>query len=186
MHRNNLLEQLEAYRTRSPDEIETVDRFLEFVRRQETCFERQTLEGHVTGSAWVESADGLSVLLLLHRKLGRWLQPGGHADGQCDVLEVARREVFEETGLDQLQAAAQIFDLDIHQIPARGNEPAHLHYDARYLMRAADAQTLTINSESLELKWYPMVEVATWDRQPSVSRMAGKSLHAPSAAGRRC
>ena len=176
MHRNHLLEQVEEYRTRRPDEIETVDRFLEFVRREKACFDRQTLEGHVTGSAWVESADGDSVLLLLHRKLGRWLQPGGHADGDNDVLNVARREAFEETGLVHLLADPKIFDLDIHQIPARGSEPAHLHYDLRYRMSAATGQAAAISHESLDLKWYPMVDVAGWDGQPSISRMAIKSL----------
>ena len=179
MHRNHLLAQLEEYRTRWPDEIDTVDRLTDFVRREAACFERQTVEGHVTGSAWVESADGQSVLLLLHRKLGRWFQPGGHADGDANILNVAQREAEEETGLADLHTASGIFDLDIHEIPARGSDPGHWHFDVRYRMRAAKGQAAAINHESLDLRWYPMTDVAGWDHQPSVSRMAMKSLHQP-------
>jgi len=176
MHRNQLLEQLKAYRSGHQNELETVDRLCDFVIREVACFDRNTRHGHITGSAWIESADSQRVLLLLHRKLGRWLQPGGHADGDNDVSRVAQREVLEETGLDQLRTQTGIFDLDIHQIPARGDDPAHLHYDLRYRMIVANDQLAVGNHESLALRWFAITEVARWQGQPSIARMAMKSL----------
>ncbi|WP_291785176.1 NUDIX hydrolase [Luteibacter sp.] len=140
-------------------------------------FHRETLEGHFTGSAWLVSADGERVLLMHHRKLGRWLQPGGHADGDADLAGVALREAEEETGLRDLAVVPGIFDLDAHRIPARGHEPEHWHFDVRYVVVARGSEDFAINEESLAMAWRPVSELAIdATAETSLRRMAGKWL----------
>lgn len=123
-------------------------------------FARTNLAGHFTGSAFVVSADGKRTLLLHHAKLGRWLQPGGHADGELDLAAVALREAQEETGLAGLVVEPAIFDLDRHAIPARGAEPEHLHWDVRYVVRCSGDETPVINDESRAFAWRPIDALA--------------------------
>src|SRR6516225_3487896 len=119
------------------------------------CFRRDAFPAHFTGSAFVISADGRSGLLHHHRKLDRWLQFGGHCDGQEDVLSAAQREAYEESGISGLiVASVRPFDLDIHEIPALGNEPAHFHYDIRYVLIAPEDAELRASPESKELRWF--------------------------------
>ncbi|WP_323772030.1 NUDIX hydrolase [Antarctobacter sp.] len=128
--------------------------------------------GHVTGSAFVLSPDGASVLLTHHAKLDRWLQLGGHCDGIADARFVALKEAYEESGLARIRLLSDaVFDVDIHQIPARGAEPAHLHYDVRFLMQA-EAGEIAVTAESHALKWVPLAELARFTASESVSRMA--------------
>ncbi len=106
------------------------------------------------------SADSERVLLTHHRKLGRWLQLGGHADGDRDLARVALREAEEESGLVDLQVEPAIFDLDRHWIPARGDEPGHWHYDVRYVVRATGSEHFAVSEESLALAWMPIDALA--------------------------
>ncbi|MGP6085372.1 NUDIX hydrolase [Antarctobacter jejuensis] len=130
--------------------------------------------GHVTGSAFVLSADGTATALLHHRKLNRWLQPGGHCDGIADARFVALKEAYEETGLSRISVLRdEVFDIDIHEIPARGDEPAHLHYDVRFLMRA-EAGDLAVSSESLALEWVPLAALESQTDAPSVLRLRSR------------
>jgi 8-oxo-dGTP pyrophosphatase MutT (NUDIX family) len=109
--------------------------------------------GHFTGSAWVVSADGERALLMHHRKLDIWVQPGGHADGDGDLAAVALREAEEETGLRDLHIEGGVFDLDRHLIPARKADPAHFHYDVRFVVRAGADEGFVVNEESHALAW---------------------------------
>src|ERR1700751_6241403 len=94
-------------------------RMLELLDTRSDCFRRDAFPAHFTGSALVLAADGSKVLLHHHRKLDRWLQFGGHCDGEENVLSVARREALEESGIDGVVVASvRTFDLDIHEIPA--------------------------------------------------------------------
>lgn len=151
--------------------------FLEFLTSAPEVFERTHASGHFTGSAWLVSADGERVLLTHHRKLGRWLQLGGHADGDPDLARVALREAEEESGLVDLVVEPEIFDLDRHLIPARGNEPAHWHYDVRYVVRATGSEAFAVSEESLELAWRSIRAIAQ-DPQAdeSLRRMAQRWL----------
>lgn len=124
-----------------------------FASQGPQVYTRAHRAGHFTGSAFVVSADGKRTLLLHHAKLGRWLQPGGHADGQLDLVAVALREAQEETGLAGLVVEPAIFDLDRHTIPARGTEPEHLHWDVRYVVRCSGDETPVINDESRAFAW---------------------------------
>jgi 8-oxo-dGTP pyrophosphatase MutT (NUDIX family) len=174
---SQLLTSLDAYALRWPDEAASALTFSEFLRSDSAVFERRFPAGHFTGSAWLVSADGARVLLMHHRKLGLWLQPGGHADGDADLARVALREAQEETGVTDLHVEGGIFDLDRHCIPGRANEPKHWHYDVRYVVRARSDERFAINEESHALTWRSVAEVAadaTLDA--SLRRMAGKWL----------
>jgi 8-oxo-dGTP pyrophosphatase MutT (NUDIX family) len=123
----------------------------------------------------VVNRNGSEVLLLHHRKLRKWLQPGGHADGEMNLLAVALREAREETGLESLAPwSSSIFDLDIHCIPARGDEPEHLHYDVRFAVIADEAEQLSINSESNSLLWVSLERVGELSDEESLLRMCRK------------
>jgi 8-oxo-dGTP pyrophosphatase MutT (NUDIX family) len=151
--------------------------FREFAAAHADCCERTCVPGHFTGSAWVVSADGERALLLHHRKLDIWVQPGGHADGDGELARVALREAEEETGLTGLRVEGGIFDLDRHLIPARGNEPGHFHYDVRFVVRAGASEAFVVNEESHALKWIPVRDIAADENaDPSVRRMARKWL----------
>ncbi|MCW1924896.1 NUDIX hydrolase [Luteolibacter arcticus] len=175
MHRQSLLDQLTAYAAKHPEEAETVSQFIDFVASESDCFERSLAAGHVTGSAWIVSADGTQVLLTHHAKLDRWLQLGGHADGDSDVLAVALKEACEESGLKDFEPVGEgIFDLDIHPIPARKSDPEHLHYDVRYLLRATGNTDYIVSDESHDLRWVPLNDVAALSNEESMLRMVRK------------
>jgi 8-oxo-dGTP pyrophosphatase MutT (NUDIX family) len=159
-----LVDSLRRHEPADDEEARDRDRILAFVLRHEHPFDRGILEGHLTGSAITVSADGSRVLLLHHRKLDRWLQPGGHGDpGETTGEEVALREAFEESGLRELQlhpTAPRPLDVDVHDIPARGSEPAHEHLDLRYLVVAPGAEEVAPDFAELhEIRWVPWDEV---------------------------
>ena len=154
-----LLESLRAHRAEGPEEEAHRRRILAFAAAHADPFDRHLPEGHLTGSAFVVSPDAAKVLLLHHHKLGRWLQPGGHADpGERDGETVALREAMEETGIPDLRlhpSAPRPLDVDVHAIPARGGDPAHLHLDLRYLVLADPAHApAPANGESRAVRWF--------------------------------
>ncbi|KAF1697804.1 NUDIX hydrolase [Pseudoxanthomonas koreensis] len=173
-----LASQLVDYGRRWPDEAETVHEFLVLLADTRGPFLRARLEGHFTGSAWVVSADGRRTLLTHHRKLDRWLQPGGHADGDADLARVALREAEEETGVPGLRLEdGAIFDLDRHWIPERGEVPGHWHYDVRYVVRAGTDEQFVVGEESHDLAWRDVAEVAIDPASDgSMRRMASRWL----------
>lgn len=174
--RERLLQQLAAYRPSTEEEAAMCTRLATFVAAHEDCFERSLLVGHVTGSSWIVDRDRTHVLLTHHRKLDKWLQLGGHADGDSDVMRVAMREASEESGLRSLRPVCEtIFDVDIHLIPARKSEPEHLHYDVRYALEADRSEPIAISDESHDLRWVPVVEVHTLTEEESVLRMVRKT-----------
>ena len=178
MHRNKLLGQLTRYAERHP--AEDAERFRRFVAAQPRCFERDCFDdGHVTGSAALLSADGSRLLLTRHAKLGRWLQLGGHADGDSDALRVACREAEEESGLRVAPLGEDPLDIDIHHIPAHGADPSHLHYDVRFLLTVtAQNHEYRLSEESLALRWVPLAEIEAVTRETSVLRLAAKCQRA--------
>jgi 8-oxo-dGTP pyrophosphatase MutT (NUDIX family) len=173
---HDLLESLAEYAVRYPGESDTVERFTAFLVGEPRCFERDCFSGHVTGSAWLVNVASTHVLLTHHRKLNRWLQLGGHSDGDHDLLRVACREAVEESGLAVVPALNSLFDIDIHPIPARRGDPAHLHYDARFALRVVDSERYRLSDESHALRWVAIRDLATVTTEPSMLRMAGKWL----------
>ena len=177
MHRGTLLARLSRYAPADPEEAAIAAALRRFVEENERCFERSLLAGHITGSAWIVDPDRTHALLTHHRKLDKWLQLGGHSDGDADTLRVALREAAEESGLRTLRPlSGDIFDVDIHAIPARGAEPEHLHYDVRFLLEADRAEPLIVSSESRSLAWVPLSRIAEWNAERSLTRMVQKSL----------
>ena len=161
-----------------PDEAMVAEAFLALLSDPQDPFVRDRLSGHFTGSAWVVSADGRRTLLTHHRKLDRWLQPGGHADGDIDLARVALREAREETGVPDLRLEdGAIFDLDRHWIPERGTVPGHWHYDVRYVVRAGADERFVVSAESHDLAWREVAAVAGDPANDgSMRRMASKWL----------
>ncbi|HAI59642.1 MAG TPA: NUDIX hydrolase [Xanthomonadaceae bacterium] len=168
---------LQAHAQAVPGQAALAADYRAFLRGGSDVFTRAHLAGHFTGSAFVLSVDGEHALLLHHAKLGRWLQPGGHADGDIDLARVALREAEEETGLSGLVVEPAIFDLDRHGIPARGAEPEHWHWDVRYVVRCSGDETPAINSESRAFAWRKISELAVdGSLDPSIRRMAARWL----------
>ena len=174
-----LITLLLAHQPSDAIEAAHVANALDFVRTTAKCGSRSTLAGHVTASAWILSPDGKSALLTHHKKLNRWLQLGGHTEDDDDSIQVAAaREAREESGMTDLRLLSDaLFDVDVHPIPARASEPAHYHYDLRFLFQAQHVD-FNVSEESHDLAWVALTTLAAEDGNVSVARMARKSLGA--------
>ena len=178
MHRQELLTLLRQHRTRFMDESGYVQRAIGYIEQHEDCFYRELWPVHVTGSAWVISPDRNQVLMMHHKKHDQWFQPGGHADGDADIVRVALRETSEETGIDLSRIKlldSDVFDVDIHSIPAMGNEPQHEHIDIRFLVEIDDSVAVPGNDESHQVLWVSLYEVARFNNNRSTYRMLEKT-----------
>lgn len=150
-------------------------RLVEFVQGNARCFERSEPLGHITASAWIADWTGQRVLLSHHRKLNKWIQLGGHADGDRDILGVALREAREESGIDDIRPLSRaLFDLDIHAIPAIGNDMEHLHYDLRFALEIPEPRAFSVSSESLDLRWIEIEKLHEITKEESILRMREK------------
>ncbi len=166
--------QILDYAARFPAEATVATRYLELLEHPD-AFLRTHLPGHITGSAFIISEDYSQTLLVHHAKLNRWLQPGGHADGDRDVVRVALREATEETGIIELElVSADIYDLDIHPIPERKEFPAHDHYDIRFLLKASTAIPLIVSEESHDVRWVPLDDLERYNPESSLVRLRAK------------
>ncbi len=160
---------------RWPDEAGTAAAFAALLSDPEDPFVRTRRAGHFTASAWLVNAAGTHLLMTHHRKLDRWLQLGGHADGDRDLAAVALKEAEEESGLTGLVVEPELFDLDRHWIPERGDVPGHWHYDARYVVRATVNEAFVVGDESHDLAWRPIdALLGEPGIDPSIRRMAVK------------
>lgn len=175
-----LVSRLRAHLSEDEAEARDVARILDFVARHPDPFDRRIPEGHLTGSAFVVASDASRVLLLHHRKLDRWLQPGGHADpGEDSGEAVALREAREETGLESVRlhpAAPRPLDVDVHAIPARPGEPAHAHLDLRYLVVAGQGALTRAREEAADLRWFGWDELEPLRLDPGLRRGLSKAL----------
>ena len=125
----------------------------------------------------VEDAGYEFALLTHHRKLDRWLQLGGHIEDDLDILTAALREAREESGLDEIHPVTDaIFDVDVHPIPARKQEPEHFHYDVRFLFQARRGDSLIISDESHDLRWFSIQDLRDLSRDESIDRMVDKMV----------
>ncbi len=178
MHRQELLDLLDRHQTRFPEEAAYIRRARDFVLAQPDCFDRKLLPAHVTGSAWVLNPQRDQVLLVHHGKHDQWFQPGGHADGDADILRVALRETSEESGLDPSHVhllTEEIFDVDIHAIPASHRGPRHEHIDIRFLVEIDHALPAPGSDESHEVRWVPLRQVPRFNNNLSTYRMLEKT-----------
>jgi 8-oxo-dGTP pyrophosphatase MutT (NUDIX family) len=186
MHRRPLLDLLDRYQARYGAEQDVVMRIRQLVEKHPDCFDRTCRPGHITASALVTTAARDRCLLVHHRKLNCWLQPGGHADGQTDIPAAALREAFEETGLADLRLNGEgddvtPLDLDVHIIPARYDsagrlvEDAHEHHDVRFLIIAAGGLSPQVSDESHDVRWFTAEELPTVTNEESVLRLWRKA-----------
>ncbi len=170
-----LRDALARYAQQWPDEAGVAHEFAAFLDSAQTVFERIHLIGHFTASSWLVDRSGTRVLLTHHRKLERWLQLGGHADGDRELSRVALREAEEESGLPGLRVEPEMFDLDRHWIPERGDVPGHWHYDVRYVVHAEAGEDYVVSEESHALAWRPVSAIlADPASDESMLRMARK------------
>ena len=178
MHRQDLLNYLRRYRTRFMDEAAYVHRAIEYIENNPDCFERGHTPVHVTGSAWMVNPGRSRVLLVHHGKLHEWYQPGGHADGDPDVLRVAIREAAEESGVDDAHIRLlnpEGFDVDLHMVPDLPAAPAHSHIDIRFLLEISDTHDMPGNHESHEVRWVELYRVPFYNNNRSTYRMVEKT-----------
>jgi len=181
MHRRELLNLLERQEPHFMEEAAYVQRAIAFVREHEDCFYRELWPAHVTGSVWVVNPARDQALMLHHRKLDQWFQPGGHADGDADILRVSLRETSEETGLDPSHirlVSGDLFDVDIHDIPAGScgpGSPRHEHIDCRFLVEMDDDIEIPGSDESHQVIWVPLWQVARYNNNRSTHRMVEKT-----------
>lgn len=173
----DFLTQLNQYHPTDPKEQQDRELVLDFVRSEPHCFDHDCTGGQITGSSLVVSEDGREVILNHHKKLGRWIQFGGHCDGSSDVAGTALREAEEESGLTKLHfhdAVDGIFDISVHDIPEYQGKPAHLHYDIRYLLVGDNKEKLVTSHESHDLKWVPVNDVGSYNSEHDFARMIDK------------
>jgi 8-oxo-dGTP pyrophosphatase MutT (NUDIX family) len=169
------------------DNARTIEKFATYVR---DCFSRNNRDGHITGSALVTDPSLSRVLLTHHRRLNKWLQLGGHSDGHNLTWEVAMREAEEESGISGLHffvtppdskfvpalngTTPPIFDMDYHEIPARGDEKSHVHYDVRYLIVAPYNARPVVSDESHDVRWFDLEDARSFTRELSMHRQFNK------------
>jgi 8-oxo-dGTP pyrophosphatase MutT (NUDIX family) len=177
MDRSSFLAHLDAYAPFDANEVEMRDRMRIFVAENESCFDRDFAPGHITASCWIVNAHRSQALLTWHKRLNRWLQMGGHLESDDrSLLEAALREAREESGLQAIRPlAAALFDLDVHIIPERKSEPAHWHYDVRFLLEADPSEPLVVSVESRDVAWVPLAGIATLNTDASIQRMIAKT-----------
>ena len=148
--------------------------------------DRLTRPGHFTASALVVNTELDQILLLHHAKLKIWVQPGGHADGNANLMAVALREATEETGIAGLRIWPQAIDLDIHRVDPP-TEDAHLHYDVRFVVLAPQSPVLNANHESTAQRWVSADDLPSMDLDNGLWRLtcAGLALARSLAGGGR-
>jgi len=173
-----LLAALLEHEPADAEEARDREAMLALVGSEPACFARTTYApGHFTGSVFVLSAATGRVLLHHHRRLDRWLQMGGHDEGEFDPAATALREGREESGLpDLVLLSPAILDLDVHPIPAAKGEPRHAHFDVRYAaVTRADGEARADAAESLGLAWLPLAQAASRMGEPGALRALAKA-----------
>ena len=183
MKRGDVLAEIERHAREHPEDADVVERFARLLGDTPEPFSRDQYQpGHLTCSACVLDVARARVLLLHHARLGRWLQPGGHAEAGDDTpLAGALRELREESGLAELApllgpAGSALVDLDVHEIPARGPEPSHLHFDLRYAFAADGRAEVRKSDESHALRWVALARLAELTDEDSVTRLVARTV----------
>ncbi len=163
---------LEQWKAPNAEQEATRQRMLSFITEHPTnAHDRVCIPGHLTASGLLFDWNLERALLTHHKKLGRWLQLGGHCDGDANLVACALREAQEESGIEDITIDPLPIDLDIHTIPARKEDPEHLHLDTRFVLRAAEGAVEVISHESIELRWFTRQELDSIETDDSVRRL---------------
>ena len=169
-----LLAELETYAGADPAEERHRRAMVELLSSADAFSRSHFAPGHFTASCYIVDFAG-RLLLHHHRRLNRWLQMGGHVEGDESPALAALREGSEESGLSDLRLAAGIFDLDIHAIPAAKGEPQHDHFDVRYVARTGAPEAIAIDrAESNDLAWVTLDRAAELMPGPESQRVIRK------------
>lgn len=178
--KEELIKSIGKYLINYPEEAVTSVKILDFLLENTNPFSRELQAGHFTASAFLLNFDKTKFLLMNHSKLNMWLQLGGHCDGDTNCLRVAVKEAQEESGILKIEPVCNdIYDIDIHLIPSNYKEPAHYHYDIRFLLKTVDSDMFVKNSESKELKWieFSSYEYKKMNLNYSLTRMIDKFVN---------
>lgn len=176
--REELLTELSRYVPSDADDAAALARLRELLSAPEDPFSREWRD-HVTGSVVVARSSGESFLLVHHRHLDRWLQPGGHVEEEDPtVFEAALREAREETGVAALETpfGSRILDVDIHPIPAKKKRPEHIHYDVRYVATTREHAFTAQQAEVREARWFSYEEALAAGGDASLERALRKAM----------
>jgi len=180
-HLRELLADYKNSKYITEHELSLIEQFLQLMDQRPDCFgrvgaapgEALAKKGHITASAWIINPENSAALLTHHKKLNKWLQLGGHCDGNPDVAATALREAQEESGMQTFEFIIPgVFDIDIHAIP----NSCEYHYDIRFLLQAKDSNFI-ISDESHNLAWVTFDRMHEYAQEESVLRMNNKYLN---------
>ena len=167
---------LKAYKPHDCEEKVHKTQMLSFLHHHpQDAVLRSCLPGHFTASAWLLNRTLDRALMMHHAKLDSWLQLGGHCDGDWDVLQVAIKEAQEESGIAHIAPVRKdLFDLDMHLIPAHAGQPTHYHYDLCFVLKVTSNEAPQQNHESKALRWVTKDPASVPTTQASIMRMHTK------------
>lgn len=171
---------LENYKPNNLKEVKYKSKMIDFYKNYNNCFSREQEYGHFTASSFLLNSSKTKFLLMLHRKINIWVQPGGHCDGDPIVLRTALKEAQEESGINEIKILNEnIFDIDIHKFPKTREVDEHYHFDIRFLLKTDGNDDFKINEESLDMKWFSFKQVLDnkLDYQDSIVRMVEKYMN---------
>tara|TARA_B100001079_G_scaffold66116_1_gene56284 strand:- start:79 stop:675 length:597 start_codon:yes stop_codon:yes gene_type:complete len=170
------LEEIRNVLSTSSESDEARGIILEFTKTHDDALYRTCLDGHLTGSALIVENSREKILVMLHKKLNIWLQPGGHADGEGYLCNVSYREAFEETGIKNLTLSTPAIDCDVHRIPKFGDEEEHYHFDVTYLLLAPETAKIKRNHESTDMRWVTLEQLEMLTKEERLLRLARVGL----------
>lgn len=172
-----IIDELQYYSYQYPRDKILSEKFIDFICSDNSCYSRENLKRHITGSAWITDSDNSQVLLTLHKKLNKWIVPGGHSEEETCPFDTAVREAEEETGLKLTPQGREILSLDIHEIPAYNKIPEHSHWDFTYAFKAMGCRKYTVSSESHDLKWVPLNKLEDFTQEENIIKLRDRWLH---------
>lgn len=131
----------------------------------------QFTPGHITCTGFVLAPDCERLLLVHHRRLDRWLLPGGHVEpSDPEIWDAASREIIEETGVALVpRSTPLVAGMDVHGIPSNGREPYHLHHDLLFAFRAAGDE-IRCSPESRAVAWCTPAEFDRYQLPGNIRR----------------